>query len=230
MHVVTADSAAAVCPSCGNVSTSLKQNAVTRPKDLPYGPAAVKLIWHKRRWRCRETDCPQQTFTEQVPAVPPRARTTARLRQAVADAVGDNRCAAEVARSHRLSWPTVQRAVNAAWAQVLGEPATTRLLGIDETRFGRPRWRQADDGRWQLVEPWETGFVDLTGAQGCWGRSTGVPARRWPAGWPPVRGQGVARCRAGGRDRPVGAVRGRGTTTAAARPYRGGSLPSGAGR
>jgi hypothetical protein len=33
-----------------------------------------------------------------------------RLRAAVAEAVGENRSVAEVARSHRLSWPTVQRA------------------------------------------------------------------------------------------------------------------------
>jgi len=49
---------------------------------------------------------------------------------------------AEVARSHRLSWPTVQRAVTAAVTALPPEPAPTPLLGIDETRFGRPRWRQ----------------------------------------------------------------------------------------
>lgn len=173
VHVVTADSAAAVCPSCGMTSMSVKQNAVTRPKDLPYGPAAVKLVWHKRRWRCRNVECPRQSFTEQVAAVPPRARTTARLRQAVAEAVGDNRCVAEVARTHRVSWPTVQRAVSSVCGQVLGEPAPTRWLGIDETRFGRPRWHRDGDGRWQLVEPWETGFVDLTGVQGLLGQVDG---------------------------------------------------------
>lgn len=53
------------------------------------------------------------------------------------------------------------------------EPAPTPLLGIDETRFGRPRWRQQPDRRWLLVEPWETGFVDLTGAQGLLGQVDG---------------------------------------------------------
>jgi NAD(P)-dependent dehydrogenase (short-subunit alcohol dehydrogenase family) len=80
---------------------------------------------------------------------------------------------AEVARSHRLSWPTVQRAVTGAVAALPAEPAPTARLGIDETRFGRPRWRQDTDGRWRLDEPWETGFVDLTGAQGLLGQVDG---------------------------------------------------------
>jgi transposase len=78
-------------PSCGTVSSSIKQRITTAPKDLPYGRAAVKLLWHKRRWRF----CPQQTFTETVSAVPARARSTVRLRAAVAEAVGENRCVAE---------------------------------------------------------------------------------------------------------------------------------------
>ena len=35
VEVVTADPEAACCPSCGTLSTSPKQNVVTRPKDLP---------------------------------------------------------------------------------------------------------------------------------------------------------------------------------------------------
>jgi transposase len=187
VHVVTADPHAVACPGCGTVSTSVKQRTSTAPKDLPYGPAAVKLVWHKRRWRCRTVDCPRQTFTETVPAVPARARTTLRLRVAVAEAVGENRCVAEVARSHRLSWPTVQRAVTAAVTALPTEPAPTPLLGIDETRFGRPRWRQDSDGRWRLVEPWETGFVDLTGAQGLLGQVDGRTSAA-VAGWLAERG------------------------------------------
>jgi transposase len=79
----------------------------------------------------------------------------------------------EVARSHRLSWPTVQRAFSRLCAAVLGEPPPTPWLGIDETRFGRPRWRRGRDGRWTLSDPWETGFVDLTGAHGLLGQVDG---------------------------------------------------------
>ena len=173
VHAITNREWAGVCPACGRRSTSVKDQTMTAPKDLPYGPAAVKVLWHKRRWRCRTGDCPQRTFTDRVPAVAPGARTSVRLRHAVAEAVGENRCVAEVARSHRLSWPTVQRAVSAAVAALPAEPAPTPLLGIDETRFGRPRWLLSPDGRWVLVEPWETGFVDLTGAQGLLGQVDG---------------------------------------------------------
>ncbi len=49
VHVVTADPDAAACPSCRVVSTSGKQHVTTRPKDLPYGSAPLRVVWHKRR-------------------------------------------------------------------------------------------------------------------------------------------------------------------------------------
>jgi hypothetical protein len=48
VHVVTADPDAAACPSCRVVSTSGKQLVRTRPKDLPYGAAPLRVVWHKR--------------------------------------------------------------------------------------------------------------------------------------------------------------------------------------
>ena len=129
VHVVTAEEAAAACPECGVFFTSVKGNVTTRPKDLPYGPAPVGLVWHKRRWRCREVRCGRASFTEQLPQVPAGARRTGRLRAALADAVVANRCVDEVARSHAVSWPTVARAVTTRAGQVLGEPTPTPVLG-----------------------------------------------------------------------------------------------------
>jgi hypothetical protein len=57
VHVVTDDEAAAGCPSCGVLSTSVMGHAVTRPRDVPYGQAPVHQVWHKRRWRCQESAC-----------------------------------------------------------------------------------------------------------------------------------------------------------------------------
>ncbi|SRR6266511_1210244 len=110
---------------------------------------------------------------DRVPAVFPGARTTRRLRQAVADAVGETGAWPKVARSYRVSWPTVWRAAGAVVAALPAESAPTPLLGIDKTRFRRLRWHQQPDGRWLLVEPWESGFVDLTGAQGLLGQVDG---------------------------------------------------------
>ena len=48
------------------------------------------------------------------------------------------------------------------------------MLGIDETRRGKPRWeRCAATGRWVRVDPWDTGFVDLAGDQGLLGQREG---------------------------------------------------------
>jgi transposase len=60
----------------------------------------------------------------------------------------------------------------------LAEPEPTTVLGMDETRFGRPRWLPNgvhDDGRirWRRSDPWETGFVDLTGEQALRGQVDG---------------------------------------------------------
>lgn len=174
VHVDTADESASACPSCGVFSTSVKENVATRPRDLPYGEQPLELAWHKRRWRCREPLCERATFTESIAEVPRRARTTGRLRRACAVAVEENRCVDEVARSHRLSWPTVQRAVTARARDRLGEPALTTVLGIDETRFGRARWvRDDESATWSRTDPWQTGFVDLAGAGGLLGQVAG---------------------------------------------------------
>ena len=76
VHVVTADSAAACCPGCGAVSTSVKANVIARPKDLPYGEGRLAVVWHKRRWRCRRAGCARESFTEQIAEVPAGARTS----------------------------------------------------------------------------------------------------------------------------------------------------------
>ena len=157
VHVVTADPDAAACPSCRVVSTSGKQHVMTRPKDLPYGATPLRAVCHKRRWRCRQTDCATETFTEAIPQVPSRIRTMGRLRALVAHAVADNRSVAEVATSHDLSWPMVQRAVDAHVEVVVGEPEPTPILGVDETRRGKPRWCRDPLGRWHRVDRWDTG-------------------------------------------------------------------------
>ncbi|MGH3470316.1 MAG: transposase family protein, partial [Thermocrispum sp.] len=178
VQLVTDDPDAARCPGCGERSRSGKDWVLTRPRDLPCGGEFAQVQWRKRRWRCRAEDCPRQTFTEQVAQVPAGMRTTTRLRAALAVAVEDGRDQSEVAAAHRVSWPTVQRAVLVHAAVELVEPEPTTVLGMDETRFGRPRWLPEgvhDDGRvrWVRTDPWETGFVDITGEQALLGQVDG---------------------------------------------------------
>jgi transposase len=174
--VATADdSGGAGCPSCGVVSSSVKEYPTTTPKDIPYGSTPIEVRWRKRRWRCLEPLCARQSFTESIEQVPARARTTGRLRTAMASAVGDAcRSVTEVANAHGVSWPTVHRAFVAEADRVLGEPAPTPVLGIDETRRGRPRWRfDATMPGWRRIDPFDTGFVDLCGKQGLLGQAEG---------------------------------------------------------
>jgi transposase len=178
VQLVTDDPDAARCPACRVVSTSGKDWVLTRPHDLPCGGGQVAVQWRKRRWRCRTEVCPRASFTEQVAQVPAGMRTTTRLRTALAVAVEDGRGQSEVAAAHGVSWPTVQRAVVVHGAVELVEPEPVRVLGMDETRFGRPRWLPDGvhaDGRirWQRTDPWETGFVDITGKQALVGQVDG---------------------------------------------------------
>ncbi|HEY2834355.1 MAG TPA: ISL3 family transposase [Sporichthyaceae bacterium] len=193
VQLVTDDPDAARCPVCRETSSSGKDWVLTRPKDLPCGGAFMVVQWRKRRRRCRTEDCPRQTFTEQVAQVPAGMRTTTRLRAALAAAVEDGRDQSEVAASHQVSWPTVQRAVVSYGASELVEPEPTTVLGMDETRFGRPRW--VPDGvhvdgriRWKRTDPWETGFVDITGDQGLLGQVDGRTSTA-VKGWLKARSQ-----------------------------------------
>ena len=175
VQVVTADEAAAACPGCGVVSGSVKGRVITWPRDIGYGEDRIVVRWNKTRWRCREDYCGLGSFTESIEQVPARARSTGRLRSQIGAAIGEAaRSVSEVAAAHGVSWPTAHRAFVAHAEELLGEPEPTRVLGIDETRRGKPRWeRCAATRRWVRVDPWDTGFVDLAGSQGLLGQREG---------------------------------------------------------
>ena len=68
--------------------------------------------------------------------------------------------------------------------RVLGDPAPVRVLGIDETRRGKPRcWtRDQASGRWARTDPGTPGSADPAGDQGPPGQAegrTGAAARQW---------------------------------------------------
>src|SRR5271170_6075306 len=175
VHAVTASEAAAACPSCGVVSTSVKARVTTSPRDIPYGQERIILRWNKTRWRCREDYCERGSFTESIAQVPARARTTGRLRTQIGAAIGEAaRSVAEVAAAHGVSWPTAHRAFITHAEVELTEPQPTRTQPVPHTPRGKPRWeRCAQTQRWVRVDPWDTGFVDLTGHQGLLGQREG---------------------------------------------------------
>ena len=170
VHAVTDESVPPGCPTCGVVSTSPRGQARTRPRDVPYGDRPVRLVWHKRRWRCRERKCPRGSFTESLLAIPARARLTARLRREVGAGAADRfGCVQSAAGHYAVSWPVANRALLAHIAGPLAEPLpAVRVLGIDETRRGKPVWEQdPQTGKWRVAhDRWHTGIVDAVGSCG----------------------------------------------------------------
>src|SRR4051794_312699 len=153
------------CPACGVFSGRVQDRPVRRVKDLPHGPAPLRVWVRKRRYRCLEDGCARRSFTETTEELPVRSRLTARLRVKVREAVtGTNRAVSEVATEHGIAWATVQRALVAAAAGLLGPAALTSRIGIDETRARSVRWvfdEREDGPRWRRTDPWMTSIVDL---------------------------------------------------------------------
>jgi len=166
----------AVCPSCRTPASSVKGWVTTRPRDVAL-PVPARLVWRKRRWRCRESGCARSSFTESIPQVPSRARVTGRLRDAAGAAVAvGGRTITAVGRDMAVSWPVVSAAfTERATAMLPAEPEPVRVLGIDETRRGRPRFAPNPDTGLseQVTDRWHTGFTDLTGGQGLLGQVEG---------------------------------------------------------
>jgi transposase len=194
VYVVTAASVVPACPDCGLPSTRHRGQVATAPRDAHCFGTRVRLLWRKRRWRCANPDCPRKSFTEAVPGVARRSRLTGRLRRSAGAAVADGgRTVAQAALDHGLSWRVAHAAFAAYAAEVLPTvPAPVEVLGIDETRRGRPRFeRDPKTGELtQVADRWHVGFTDLSGTQGLLGQVEGRRARsarqwleRQPLAW-----------------------------------------------
>jgi transposase len=177
VHVRTADQTASACPNCGVLSTSLKGLACTRPRDIPYGTTRLRLIWHKRRWRCKERACRRSSFTESLPSVRARSRLTTRFRAELGYAIAEQgRVVSEAAAHYGTSWPIVHAAfVDHVRVPLAAALPPVTVLGIDETRRGKPVWvKDPDTHRWVLAaDRWHTGFVDAAGTGGLLGQVEG---------------------------------------------------------
>ena len=134
--------AARCCPDCG-ARAAVKETVTTTPRDACPGDRQILLRWRKRRWECQNPDCERKTFTESLPAVPPRARLTSRLRARLGQAVGDDLLpAAAAARRYGVSDRTAARAftayADAQLADLDEQQEPVEAAGIDEFRRGIP--------------------------------------------------------------------------------------------
>ena len=141
VQVLTDDVSEGACPVCGVLSTSVRQRRAPRPRDLPYGEEALSVRWHKTQWTCRVRACSRTAFTDQVAELPAGARVTGRLRRHVAVRVAGG-LRVSVAGGALLSWPISHAAFVGHADALLAEPGPVVVLGIDETRRGRPVWTQ----------------------------------------------------------------------------------------
>ncbi|MBF4161449.1 transposase family protein [Nocardioides acrostichi] len=137
--VIAATASEAACPDCGALSSRVHQRTRQRLADVSFD-GHVEVAWIKKRCKCTEALCARKSFTEHTDQVPPRARLTTGLKDAILDAVASEvRAIDRVANQFGLSWPTVQRLVDqaaaalAAWRRT--RPRLVRRLGIDEHRF-----------------------------------------------------------------------------------------------
>jgi len=163
--VIATPVAEEACPDCGVLSSRVHQRTRQRLADVAFD-GHVEVAWIKKRWACDEPLCRRRSFTEHTDQVPPRARLTQRLKDAVIDAVsGEVRAVDRVAHQFGVSWPTVQRLASVAAAALerrrRTRPRLVRFLGIDEHRFRTVRWFRDDAGGWRRIEPWMTTMVDL---------------------------------------------------------------------
>ena len=154
--------------------------------DLPAFGRPVRLVWHKRRWRCPRDGCGAGSVTELAPQIaPPRALLTSRAARWATRQAGRGRPLKDVAGELGCGWHTVNSAVK-RWGCALLAADTARIsqveaLGLDETLF----WRR---GRFR-AKTWGTSIVDTGRGQLLdivRGRSAQAPTRwllRRPRNW-----------------------------------------------
>ena len=145
------------CVGCGGWLWSNGERLVELV-DLPAFGRPVRLVWHKRRWRCGQRGCLSGTVTEQDPAIaPPRERLTTRAGRWATRQAGRGRPLKEVASELGCSWHPVNMSVS-RWGEALLAADTarigdTRALGLDEHLM----WRR---GRFR-TKAWATSIVDV---------------------------------------------------------------------
>lgn len=97
------------CPTCGVRATG-HGRSVIQVRDLRISGRAVRLVWRRRRWRCRDRDCPTKTFTEDHPQM--EGLLTQRAAAEICRLVGqDGHSVALMARRFGVFWHCAMGAV-----------------------------------------------------------------------------------------------------------------------
>ena len=90
------------CATCGVRAVGHGRSEI-QVRDLPIAGRAVRLVWRKRRWLCRDPDCPTKTFTEASELV--EGCLTRRAAREICRLVGEEgHSVASVARAFGVGW------------------------------------------------------------------------------------------------------------------------------
>jgi transposase len=169
------------CPVCGAVARAKDRRRPTWVRDLPLAGRPVMICWVKRIWCCPHPLCEQRTWTEQHPAIAPRAGMTERARVwAFEQVAGSDAALSRIATGLGVVWWTIMRQVIDRGTLQVEDPdrlAGVSAVGVDETAYLRASSCRSTT--------FATGIADLTRVvrRGCWdvveGRS-GTVLAAWP--------------------------------------------------
>jgi len=144
------------CRSCGVVAVGHGRR-VHRAHDAPAFGASVVIRWRKRVWRCPDSGCPVDTFSESHELIAPRAKLTTRAIAWATDALAhDDTTVAALARHLGVDWHTAWDAIEAEAIRRLAVPG--RLDGVVTLGVDEHIWKPSHHGGDRAV----TSMVDLT--------------------------------------------------------------------
>ena len=126
------------CDGCG-IRAQSQDRVRVAIRDLPCFGRPARLVWVKRRWRCREPLCERRTWTETSEHLDAQVVLTRRAGTEACRQVGElARPVSQVADEFGVCWWTVMNAVIEHGTPLVDDPqriGAVRQLGIDETSF-----------------------------------------------------------------------------------------------
>lgn len=158
------------CSVCG-VLAVVKDRTTVELVDLPCFGRAARLCWRKRRWCCPDGDCPNGSWTEEVPSIAARRLViTDRAGRWATLQVGRwGRSVNEVAHELGCDWHTVNDAVIAYGTALVEDPGRfgdVNALGLDEVLFVRRGQWHHKEFTTQLVDVEHSQLLDIVEGRG----------------------------------------------------------------
>ena len=136
--VIETTATRAFCMSCGTRAEPQDRMTVD-VRDLACFGRPARLVWSKRRWRCREPWCPAKTWTERSDHFDTQAVITRHAGVEACRQVGENaRPVSQLADELGVCWWTIMNAVVEHGTPLVDDPdrvGPVTQLGVDETSF-----------------------------------------------------------------------------------------------